>query len=157
MTEVYRNFEQISPGNFRPIKPNQRRADFELNHKFGSKERRFSMSLKMIAARFPDAPAKFGAPQERRVLTTLKMIYEGGSLDGKAANFPTRDVTCVVVGRHHGNWHSFETYKRTIWINLRTGRTIFRCAGRTVKSNTSNRWKSLLALLRLRRLKAIII
>lgn len=69
------------------------------------------MSLKTIAARFTDAPAKFGGGQERRVLTTLKMIYEGGSLDGKAVNFPTRDIACIVVGRHRGNWHSFETYK----------------------------------------------
>ena len=67
------------------------------------------MSLKTIAARFTDAPAKFGGDQERRVLTTLKMIYEGASLDGKAANFPTRDIACIMVGCHRGNWHSFET------------------------------------------------
>ena len=115
------------------------------------------MSLKTIAARFTDAPAKFGGGQERRVLTTLKMIYEGGSLDGKTANFPTRDVSRVVVGRHRGNWHSFETYKRTIWINLRNGRTIFRCAGLTVKSNNSSWWKALLAVLRIRKLKVIVI
>jgi hypothetical protein len=99
---------------------------------------------------------KLGEGQERRVLTTLKMIYEGGSLDGKAANFPTRDVTCIVVGDHRGHWHSFETYKRTIWINLRSGRTIFRYAGRTLKFNNSSWWKRLLAVLRVRRLKAIV-
>jgi hypothetical protein len=115
------------------------------------------MSLIAITARLTDEPIKFGGDQERRVLTTLKMIYEGGSLDGKAANFPTRDVTCVVVGRHHGSWHSFETYKRTIWINLRSGRTIFRCAGRTLKSNNSKWWKRLLTVLRLRKSKAITI
>jgi hypothetical protein len=113
------------------------------------------MSLTTIAARFTDEPIKLDGAQERRILTTLKMIYEGGSLDGKTANFPTRDLSRVVVGRHRGNWHLFETYKRTIWINLRNGRTIFRCAGLTVKSNNSSWWKRLLAVLRIRKLKAI--
>ena len=115
------------------------------------------MSLTTIAARFTDEPVKLDGAQERRVLTTLKMIYEGGSLDGKTANFPTRDLSSVVVGRHRGNWHFFETYKRTIWINLRNGRTIFRCAGLTVKSNNSSWWKRLLAILRFRKPKALII
>lgn len=110
-----------------------------------------------IAARFTDQPVKLDNVEERRVLTTLKMIYDGGSLDGKTTNFPTRDVSCVVVGRHRGNWHSFETYNRTIWINPRNGRTIFRCGGLVVKFNNSNWWKRLLAFLRFRRLKAIII
>ena len=115
------------------------------------------MSLQMIAARFTDKPVKLDSAQERRVLTTLKMIYEGGSLDGKTANFPTRDVSRVVVGRHCGNLHFFQSYKRTIWINLRNGRTIFRCAGLTVNSNDSSWWKTLLAVLRIRKLKAIVI
>ena len=115
------------------------------------------MSLTAITARLTDQPMKLGGGQERRFLTTLKMIYEGGSLDGKAANFPTRDVDCVVIGHHRGNWHSFETYKRTIWINLRSGRTIFRCAGRSLKFNGSSWWKSLLAVLRIRKLKVIVI
>ena len=115
------------------------------------------MSLKTIAARLTDKSVKRDNPGQRRVLTTLKIVYEGGSLDGKACNFSTRDVCCVVVGRHLGNWHSFETYKRTIWLNIRNGRTIFRCAGFTVKSNNSNRWKRLLAMLHIRKLKAIVI
>jgi hypothetical protein len=115
------------------------------------------MSLMTIAARFIDEPIKLDDPEERRVLTTLKMMYEGGSLDGKTANFPTRDLSCVVAGLHRGNWHFFETYKRTIWINLRNGRTIFRCAGSTVKSNNSRWWNSLLAKLHVRELKAIVI
>lgn len=115
------------------------------------------MSLQTIAARFTDRSVKSNGVRERRVLTTLKMIYEGGSFDGKTANFPTRDLERVVVGRHRGNWHFFETYKRTIWINLRNGRTIFRCAGLTVKSNDTSWWKRLLAVLRIRKFKAIII
>jgi hypothetical protein len=115
------------------------------------------MSLTTIAARFTDEPVKLHGALERRVLTTLKMIYEGGSLDGKTANFPTRDLSGVVVGRHRGNWHFFETYKRTIWIDLRNGRTIFRCARLTVKSNNSNWWKRLLAVLHIRKLKTIVI
>ena len=114
------------------------------------------MRLKTIAARFADTPVKPDA-SERRVLTILKMIYEGGSLDGKTANFPTRDLSCIVVGRHRGNLHFFETYKRTIWVNLRNGRTIFRCAGLTVKSNYSSWWKRLLEVLRIRKRVAIVI
>jgi hypothetical protein len=120
-------------------------------------EKSFSMSLQTIAARFTDKPGKVDAADECRVLTTLKMIYEGGSLDGKTANFPIRDVSRVVVGRHRGNLHFFESYKRTIWINIRNGRTIFRCAGLAVKSNNSNWWKPLLAVLRIRKLKVIVI
>jgi hypothetical protein len=115
------------------------------------------MSLRTIAARITDKPVIFTDAQEPRALTTLKMIYEGGSLDGMAANFPTRDVSCVIVGRHWGNWHSFETYKRTIWLNIRNRRTIFRCAGHTVESSKSSCWKELLAVLRIRKLKAIVI
>ena len=115
------------------------------------------MSLQTIAARFTDKPGKVDAADECRVLTTLKMIYEGGSLDGKTANFPIRDVWRVVVGRHRGNLHFFESFKRTIWINLCNGRTIFRCAGLTVKSNNCIWWKALLAVLRFRRPKAIVI
>ena len=112
------------------------------------------MSLMTIAARFTDQPVKFDDAEERRVLSGLKMIYEGGSADGKTANFPTRAVFCVVVGLHQGNWHCFETYKRTI---LRTRRTVFRWAGSTVKSNNGNWWSTLLANLRIRKLKTIVI
>ncbi|KAF5407164.1 MAG: hypothetical protein Udaeo2_27530 [Candidatus Udaeobacter sp.] len=85
------------------------------------------------------------------------MTYEGGSLDGKTANFPTRDLECVVIGLHRHNWHFFETYKPTIWVNIRNGRTIFRCTGLTVKSSKSSWWKELLAVLRIRKPQAIII
>lgn len=115
------------------------------------------MSLNTIAARLTLKPGKIGNAGERRVLTTLKMIYEGGSLDGKAANFPTRDISCVVVGSHRGNWHSFESYKRTIWINLRNRRTIFRCAGVIVRLNNITWWKRVLAVLRIRKPDAIVI
>jgi hypothetical protein len=115
------------------------------------------MQLKTIAARFADIQVKPDDSEQRRVLTTLKMIYEGGSLDGKTANFPTRDLSCIVVGGHRGNWHFFETYKRTIWVNLHSRRTIFRCAGLTVKSNNSSWWKRLLAVLHIRKRGAIVI
>jgi hypothetical protein len=115
------------------------------------------MSLRTIAARITDKPVKLAGFQERRVLTTLKMIYEGGSLDGMPANFPTRDISCVVAGLHRGKLHFLETYKRTIWLNIRNRRTIFRCAGLTVKSSNSSWWKDLLAVLHIRKLKAIVI
>ena len=112
--------------------------------------------MRAIAARFTDKSVKLDT-EKRRVLTTLKMIYEGGSLDGKTANFSTRDLSCVVVGLHRGNWHVFETYKRTIWVNIRNRRTIFRCAGFTSKSNNSSRRKRLLAVLHIRKLRSITI
>ena len=112
--------------------------------------------MKAIAARFTDKSVKLDT-EKRRVLTTLKMIYEGGSLDGKTANFSTRDLSCVVVGLHRGNWHFFETYNRTIWVNIRNRRTIFRCAGFTSKSNNNSRWKRLLAVLHIRKLRSITI
>ena len=83
------------------------------------------MSMRAITARFADKPVKFDDAEKPKVLTTLKMIYEGGSLDGKIADLPTRNLSCVVVGFHPGNWHFFETYKRTIHVNLRNQRTIF--------------------------------
>jgi hypothetical protein len=69
--------------------------------------------MRAIAARFTDKSVKLDT-EKRRVLTTLKMIYEGGSLDGKTANFSTRDLSCVVVGLHRGDWHFFETYECTL-------------------------------------------
>ena len=115
------------------------------------------MSMRAITARFPDKPVKLGDAEDPRVLTTLKMIYEGGSLYGKIADLPTRDLSAVVVGLHRGNWHFFETYKRTIHVNFRNRRTIFRYAGLFSKSSKTRWWKSLLAVLRIRALKAIII
>ena len=116
------------------------------------------MSLQTIAARFKDKRAKLEDAEERKVLTTLKMIYEGGSLDGKTANFPTRDLERIVVGLHRRNWHFFETYDRTIWVNPRGRRTIFRFAGATIKSNNSSSWwKKLLAVIGLRKPEAIIV
>ena len=112
--------------------------------------------MRAIAARFTDKSVKLDT-EKRRVLTTLKMIYEGGSLDGKTANFSTRDLSCVVVGVHRGNWHFFETYNRTIWVNIRNRRTIFRCAGFTSKSNNNSRWTRLLAVLHIRKLRSITI
>ena len=113
--------------------------------------------MRAIEARFIDQPVKFEDAEKCRVLTALKMIYEGGSADGKPSNFPTRDVSCVVIGLHRGNWHFFETYKRTIWVNLRNRRTIFRCVGSTVKSNNGNWWSTLLANLHIRKLKTIVV
>jgi hypothetical protein len=109
-----------------------------------------------IAVQFQDESVELDNVEKRTVLTTLKMIYEGGSLDGKTANFPTRDLSCVVVGLHRGNWHFFETYKRTICVDIRSQRTIFRCAG-TFKPNNSTWWERLLAVLRIRKVKAIVI
>jgi hypothetical protein len=113
------------------------------------------MSLMTIAARLADEPLKLDDPDKVRILTALKMIYDGGSADGKTENFPTRDLCRVVIGVHRGHWHFFETYKRTIWINPRNRRTIFRYAGVTSKLTNSSWWKRLLAAVHIRKLKAI--
>ena len=111
-----------------------------------------------IAIRVTDEPVKLDDLEHPKVLKTLRVVYEGGSLDGKTANFPTRDVSRFVVGVHPGrNRHLFETYKRTISIEIGSRRTIFRCAGLTFQPSNSSRWKELLAALRIRKLKAIVI
>ena len=109
-----------------------------------------------IAARFPDESAELDHVQQRRVLTGLKVIYEGGPLHDKTEDFPSRDLERVVVGLHRRSCHFFETYKRTICLDIRSRRTIFRYAG-TFKPNNSSWWKKLLTVLCIRKLKAIVI
>jgi len=121
------------------------------------------MSFTAILVRFPDESVKLDEVDERRVLTALEVIYEGGSLHGKTADFPTRDLDRFVVGVHRRNWHFFETYERTICVDIRSRRTIFRYAGErsfdmpglTSKPNNSSWWERLLAEPRIRELKAI--
>jgi hypothetical protein len=116
-----------------------------------------------ILAQFPDESIKLDDVEEHRFLTTLGAIYEGGSLHGKTADFPTRDIERLVIGVHWRNWHFFETYERTICVDIRSRRTIFRYAGErsfampglTSKSNNSSWWERLLAESRIRKLKAI--
>ena len=113
------------------------------------------MSMTAILARFPDESIKLDDVEQHRVLTTLGVIYEGGSLDGKTADFRTRDLERLAVGLHGRNRHFFETYERTICVDIRSGRTIFRCAGITSKANNSTWWTRLLAGLGIRKLRAI--
>jgi hypothetical protein len=108
-----------------------------------------------ILVRFPDESIKLDDVEEHRLLTTLEVIYEGGSLHGKTADFPTRDIERLAVGLHERNWHFFETYERTICVDIRNGRTIFRYAGITSKANNSTWWKRLPAALGIRKLRAI--
>src|SRR6266436_4861312 len=72
------------------------------------------MSLTAIAVRFPDESVELENVEERRVLTALEVIYEDGSLHGKTADFPTRDLERVVVGLHLRNWHFFELMSKVI-------------------------------------------
>ena len=108
-----------------------------------------------ILVRFPDESIKLDDVEEHRVLTTLEVIYDGGSLDSKTADFPTRDLERLAVGLHRRNWHFFETYERTICVDIRSGRTIFRYAGITSKANSSTWWKRLLAGLGIRKFRTI--
>jgi transposase len=116
-----------------------------------------------ILVRFPDESVKLDDVEQRRVLTRLEVIYDGGSLHGKTADFPTRDLERLVVGAHRRNWHSFETYERTICVDIRSRRTIFRYAGErafampglTSKPNNSSWWERLLGDLRIPKLTAI--
>ncbi len=109
-----------------------------------------------ITVRFPNESVELDNVEERRVLTALEVIYEGGSLDGKTVDFPTRDPERVVIGHHLRNWHFFETYKRTICVDIRSQRTIFRYAG-TFKPNNSSWWERLLTVLRICKLKPIVV
>jgi hypothetical protein len=133
------------------------------------------MSLTAILVPFPDESVKLDDVKEPRVLTTLEVLYEGGSLHGKTAKFPTRDFERLVVRVHGRNCHFFETYERTICVDIRSRRTIFRYAGLTSKSNNSswrkrllshdcpakrksegaNEYRAQFAALRIRKLKAI--
>lgn len=128
-----------------------------------------------ILAQCPDESVKLDDVEEGRVLTALEVMYEGGSLHGKTANVPSRDVERVVLRVHGRNRDFFQTYERTICVDIRSRRTIFRYAGLTSKSNNSSWWKRLLyhdcpakrksenaneyrvqfAALRIRKLKAI--
>jgi hypothetical protein len=108
-----------------------------------------------ILVRFPDESVKLDDVEEPRALTALEVIYEGGSLHGKTADFPTRDLERLVAGVHGRNWHFFETYERTICVDIHSRRTIFRYAGLTSKPNDSSWWKRLLAALRIRKPIAI--
>ena len=116
-----------------------------------------------ILVRFPDESVKLDDVEKRRILTTLEVIYEGGSLHSKTADFPTRDIERLAVGLHERNWHFFETYERTICVDIHSRRTIFRHAGErsfampslTSKLNNGSWWKRLLAELRICKLKAI--
>jgi hypothetical protein len=107
-----------------------------------------------IAAQFQDESVELDNVEEHRVLTTLEVIYEGGCLHGKTADFPARDVERVVVGLHLPNWHFFETYKRTICVDIRSQRTIFRCAGTFNPQQPAVWWKRL--VLRIRKVKPIV-
>jgi hypothetical protein len=113
------------------------------------------MSMTAIPIGFPDESVNLDNVEEHRVLTDLEVIYEGGLLQGETADFPTRDLERVVVDLHRRNRHFFETYKRTICVDIRSRRTIFRYAGLTSKTNNSSWWERLLAVVRIHKLKAI--
>jgi hypothetical protein len=128
-----------------------------------------------IPVQFPDESVKLDDVEEGRVLTALKVMFEGGSLHGTTADFRSRDLERVLLRVHGRNRHFFQTYERTICVDIRSRRTIFRYAGLASKSNNSSWWKRLLchdcpakrksenaneyrvqfAALRIRKLKAI--
>ena len=108
-----------------------------------------------ILVQFSDESLKLDDVEEHSVLTALEVIYEGGSLHGKTADFPTRDLERFVVGVHRRTSHVFESYERTIWVDIRSRRTIFGYAGRTAKRNNSSCWKRLLAEFHICKLNAI--
>src|SRR5258708_27979186 len=113
------------------------------------------MAVTKSGVRDPDDSAELGNVEKRRALRGLDVIYEGGLLHGKTADFLTRDLERVVVGLHLPNWNFFETYKRTICVDIRSQRTIFRYAGAlTSKTNNSSWWERLIAVLRIHKLKA---
>ena len=108
-----------------------------------------------ILVRFPNESVEVDDVEKHRILTALEVIYEGGSLHGKTADFQTRDIERLVFGVHGGNWHFFETYERTVCVDIHSRRTIFRYAGLTSKPNNSSWWKKRVAAIRIRKLNAI--
>jgi hypothetical protein len=48
---------------------------------------RLRRAMTAILIRFPGESVKLDDVEERRVLTALEVIYEGGSLHGKTADF----------------------------------------------------------------------
>jgi hypothetical protein len=97
-----------------------------------------------IPVQFPDESVKLDDVEEGRVLTALKVMFEGGSLHGTTADFRSRDLERVLLRVHGRNRHFFQTYERTICVDIRSRRTIFRYAGLASKSNNSSWWKRLL-------------
>ncbi len=114
------------------------------------------MSLAAIEVRFPDKILKPDDVERRRVLSTLEVMYEGGSLHGTTDDFPTRDLSQIVIGLHRRNWHFLETYKRSICIDIRSRRVIFRCADMTFKPNKKSWRDRLLAVLCMHKPKPIV-
>ena len=68
---------------------------------------RLPILMTAILVRFPDESVKLEGVTKRRVLTTLKVIYERGTLHGKTADFSSRDVDSFVVGVHGRSRHFF--------------------------------------------------
>src|SRR4029077_6624248 len=121
-----------------------------------SRKRKEIHVMTAIAIRFPDESVELDHVEQRRVLPGVEVISEGGPLHDKAEDFPNRGLERGVVGLHRRNWHFFETYKRTICVDIRSQRTIFRYAGAlTSKTNNSSWWERLIAVLRIHKLKAI--
>jgi hypothetical protein len=109
-----------------------------------------------ILVRFPDESVKLDDVEERRVLTALEVIYEGGSLHGKTADFPTRETSTA--------WWLASTGIIGISLKLMSARSAsifaagersFAMPGLTSKPNNSSWWERLLAELRIPKLKAI--
>ncbi len=109
-----------------------------------------------IVTRVTDELVKPDDVEDHRVLTGLEVVYEGGALHDKTEDFSNRDLERVVVGFHRLNGHLFETYKRTICLDNRSHRTVFRYTG-TFEPNNSSWWERLLAVLHIGKPKAIVI
>ena len=54
--------------------------------------------MRAILVPFQSESVKLDHVEEPTVLTALEVIYQGGSLHGKTADFPTRDLDRLVVG-----------------------------------------------------------
>jgi hypothetical protein len=55
--------------------------------------------MSAIVVRCTDKSVKLDDVEERRVLTRLEILYEGGSLDGKTASITSSD-SCLIVTLH---------------------------------------------------------
>ena len=77
------------------------------------------MSVAAIEVRFPDKILKPDDVEEPRVLTTLEVIYEGGSLDGKTYLSPETFKAMTTEAPAMRAVLSFQPLRRTPGLRVR--------------------------------------
>ena len=144
-------------GQFSPKKTQQTKSRLRPQSEVGCKERRFFMSLTTIAARFTDEPSNSTMLEERRILTTLKMIYEGGSLTARPPISPPATSPASWLAGTGVIGISLRLTSARSGSIFAMGEQSFAAPGSLLNHNNSSWWKRLLAVLCFRKPKAIVI